>query len=112
MGKNFYKTCDDLKRELGLQEALEIINYLEPKLQERQKQFIQILRTKNSTEISHYAHKTKGSITYYGTQSLNDLLEQIINLEYVNDVLINDLINSINLEFNIILHYWKNSTNK
>ena len=112
MGKNFYKTCNDLKRELGEQEALEIINYLEPKLQERQQQFIQILRAKNSTEISRYAHKTKGSIAYYGTYSLNDLLEKIIKIECVNDILISDLINSINLEFNIILDYWKNCKNK
>ena len=35
MGRKFYRTCEDLKRELGATEALEIINYLEPKLEER-----------------------------------------------------------------------------
>ena len=75
MGRKFYKTCDDLEKELGAQEALELINYLEPKLIERQQQLIQIVRTKNYMEIARYAHRTKGSIRYYGTNILNDLLK-------------------------------------
>ncbi len=111
MGIKFYKTCDDLKRELGGQEAIEIINYLEIKLLERQQQLIQTIRVKNYTEIARYAHKTKGSIRYYGTNSLNDLLDKLINVEYNTDIITDNLIDTINSEFNTILTYWKNCKN-
>lgn len=112
MGRKFYRTCEDLKRELGATEALEIINYLEPKLEERQQQLIQIIRIKNYAEIARYAHKTKGSIHYYGTHTLSNLLDKLINVEY-NSELINDyFIDLINAEFNFILHYWRNCKNR
>jgi hypothetical protein len=112
MGRKFYKTCDDLARELGVQDALELINDLEPKLIERQQQLIQIIRTKNYAEISRYAHKTKGSIRYYGTNILNDLLEKLINVEYNTDMVSDNLIETINVEFHIILNYWQGCRNK
>ena len=112
MGRKFYKTCDDLEKELGAQEALELINYLEPKLIERQQQLIQIVRTKNYMEIARYAHRTKGSIRYYGTNILNDLLEKLINIEYNTDILTDGLVDTINAEFNIILNYWQGCKNK
>ena len=68
---------DKLMQDLGIEDAIEVLEYALPRVFERQKKIQQHLQAKQWEEASAYAHQTISSIRLYGSDELERLLRKI-----------------------------------
>ncbi len=77
MNTNQNNLLDQLTQDLGIEDAVEVLEYALPRVFERQKKIQEHLQAKQWKEASAYAHQTMSSIRLYGSDELERLLNKI-----------------------------------
>lgn len=79
---------DQLQRDLGTSEAVDLLNFAIPFITEREALLRSLLLSGGLDEAAKCAHKTIGSLGLYGTDKLEGLLKEINKLDNNADDLI------------------------
>ena len=77
MNKNQNNSLEQLAQDLGIEDTIEVLEYALPRIFERQKKIQEHLQAKHWEKASSYAHQTISSVSLYGSNELERLLNKI-----------------------------------
>ncbi len=70
-------SLEQLAQDLGIEDTIEVLEYALPRIVERQKKIQQHLQAKHWEKASICAHQTISSVSLYGSDELERLLNKI-----------------------------------